>query len=251
MKYNHLLFCTALLCSLLLIGCSSKRIKLTINSISSPESQGLTHFVLGTGETLDDSSSLIRDEYLKFTETAMHLENFTSASTPESSDIIIIVDYTISGPESEAYSYAVPVYGTKSITSRTTGRTFATATSNSYGNSTNYTGNARTRSSTTYTPNRGITHYETKIGFRTVYTKTLVLNAYSTLSLSDTAGPKEAWRVVATCTDEYDNLRELFPIMLAGAQPYLGRSSSRDGSTVWVGDADKRVLAITKDADVN
>lgn len=98
-----------------------------------------------------------------------------------------------------------------------------------------------------------LTGYE-ETGFATtVYTKHLNLVAVdlqkyirdiNSVGRAD-AVPKEIWSVDVETTGQPDDLHEVFPVMIAAAQPYLA-DSTRDVVQVKISESDKRVNAIKR-----
>jgi hypothetical protein len=80
---------------------------------------------------------------------------------------------------------------------------------------------------TTYTPTYGVTGYTTHTGEYVTYFRFLIADAYDVAAFNETNKLVPVWRTTVTSTGSSDDLRRVFPMMAAAAQPYLGTDTAR------------------------
>ncbi|MHC4295036.1 MAG: hypothetical protein ACYSTL_05570, partial [Planctomycetota bacterium] len=139
----------------------------------------------------------------------------------------------ISEPKEHPYSYSVPHFGQTGISSSSTYGTLQ-----SFGNYGTYSG------TTTYQPTYGITGYSNHVGTYVTYTRRFNLVACDLDIYRREEKVKELWRVLAVSTGSSGDLRRVFPILVAAAQPYLGENTDRKFVKVKLKEHDDEVVQI-------
>lgn len=188
-----------------------------VDALTSPEGQQKRTYVLTPGNEGVTRDDLQFQEYAAYLMRALHSRGFVPASKAEYADVAIVLSYGIGEPQTTQYTYTVPIWGQTGLAAT---QTYGTATT--YGNSTNYAG------TTTYAPTYGITGYMPQVGTRTDYLRYAVVAAYDPDSSTKKNGSqKQYWRTTVTSSGWSDDLRVVFPVMIAASAPYLGTSAGK------------------------
>ncbi len=140
---------------------------------------------------------------------------------------VVRVAFGISGPEQYEYEHSEPVYGQVGETT-------------TYSSGSSYTGYSATG---TTTPQYGITHYRTETSTATRFHRQLQLTAYAPADSSS----QPLWQTRIRSSGSSGDLRRVFPVLLAAAEPFLGRSTGQE-LTVNVSESDRRVARIAGEA---
>lgn len=145
-------------------------------------------------------------------------------------DAVVILAYGIGDPATEVSSFSIPQFGQTGISSA---QTFGTMSS--YGNHGTYSG------TTTFTPTYGITGYSTHIASQRTYSRHIALFAYD---LKSSGGePRQIWQTVIQSRGSNDDLRSVFPIMIAAAGPTIGSNTS-ESQRITIRENDPKVSAL-------
>jgi hypothetical protein len=153
---------------LLITGCARPRFYTDVDSIAlSDQSVGKRYLLLpgNQGSTPDDLQFL---EFARYVHSVLTPLGFSKATSEQDADIAIFLSYGVSSPETHQVSSSSPVYGQTGVSSSTTSGTVMPMG----GGMASYSGN------TTYTPQYGVTGYETQTHSYTTYTRTLQITAY-------------------------------------------------------------------------
>jgi hypothetical protein len=120
-------------------------------------------------------------------------------------------------PEEHVRSYDVPVYGQTGVAeSRTTTQL------QMHGSSGTAT------SSTTYTPQFGVTGYRTKVDTYTTFTRYVIVNAIDAAKFQgEDQQLVQLWKTTIVSTGGSGDLRRMLPIILVGAWNLIGVDSGR------------------------
>ena len=205
---------------LLLAGCATvdKRtlFSVSVSSYSRPGVDAKKTFVLlpsQEGRTADDLQFL---EFSAYVERALMARDFQKAADFGSADLAIFVAYGIGDPQTQTYTYNLPVWGQTGVASSTT-----TGSVNVYGN----TGtNSQT---TTNTPQYGIRGYTTHQGSVTTFTRHAFLTAYDLVEFRNNKKELVVWETKIASVGSGGDLRLIFPIMIAASRQYIGVSTGK------------------------
>ena len=215
MRYSILGICVAGLIS----GCATvgqPQFHVTVDSLASPTAQEQRTYLLlpgNKGVTWDD---LQFQEYALYVMRALHAQGFVSAERAEDADVAIVLSYGIGDPQTQQYTYSLPVWGQTGVSSA---HTYGTATA--YGNMATYSG------TTTYTPTYGVTGYSTHTGSVTTYFRYALLTGYDFKEFRDSSKQVQLWRTTITSSGTSGDLRRVFPVLISASLPYLATNTGK------------------------
>ncbi|WP_320176159.1 hypothetical protein [Maridesulfovibrio sp.] len=172
------------------------------------------------------------NEFATYVVRAMQSKGLRYAQRYETADLIILLGYGISGPKTSTSTVSVPVWGQTGVSSS---HTYGTI--NTYGNQGTYSG------TTTYTPTYGITGYTQQTRTHTDYTRFFWIDAYDYKEFLQTKKEIQIWKTTVTSTGSTNDLRQVFPIMLAGSLEHIGTNTGHKVE-VTLGMNDKKVLYV-------
>ena len=202
-----------------LAGCATlgqPMFEVDVDALTSPEGQQKRTYVLLPGNEGVSQEDLQFQEYAAYLRRALQSRGFVPAQHAGDADVAIVLSYGIGEPQTIQYTYSVPVWGQTGLVAS---QTYGTATT--YGNSASYTG------TTTYQPTYGVTGYVPQVGTRTQYRRYAVMTAYAAKAPKKNEPQKEYWRTTVTSSGWSGDLREVFPVMIAAATPYLATSTGK------------------------
>ncbi len=223
-----------ILISLLIItGCATSnnsnktRYYVSVDGITNPDTnKGSTFVIAPLNEGIDKSDLQFR-EYAKYISRAMSAQGFVEQDDPLDCDIIVLLAYGISDPEEKEITYNRPIYGQTGISSKqTTANVYGTGTGSGLGSGAvanairggNYT------SKTTYTPTYGITGYVPETYTLVTFHRYIYLYAQDWRQDVE-EGKRLRWKLHIDSEGSSGDLRTVFPIMVAGAQSYIGQNT--------------------------
>jgi hypothetical protein len=204
----------------LLSGCagmSTLPVETHVDGISASTAATKKRYFLLPGDKSVQADDLQFLEFSSIVEQAMSQQGFTRANTPADSDLLVFLTYGIGDPQKQLVSYSVPVWGQTGISS-----------SSSTGTLRNVGGGVATYSGmTTYNPTYGVTGYTTNIGEITTYFRFVLIDAYDTEAYSKDGSMRAVWKTKGESTGRYNDLRLVFPPMIATMKPHIGRNTGR------------------------
>ena len=80
---------------------------------------------------------------------------------------------------------------------------------------------------TTYTPQYGVTGYQTEVHSYTTYTRSLQLVAYDVAAYRHDKKQRQVWKTTAISTGSSKDLRRVLPYMITAAKPYLAGNTGQ------------------------
>lgn len=211
--------CALLLCfSILVNSCagSAPSFEVVVDTIGSDGGIAPRTFVLVP--TMQDvkESDLRFKEFAKQIEVALAKRQYLRVRDIEDADLVIFVTYGVGDPQQHSYSYSIPMWGQTGVaSSSTTGNVYV------FGNSASYSAN------TTYTPTYGVVGSNSYQGTYVTYFRYLKLDAFDLKELRNENLENQLWSATVTSTGSSDDLRLVFPYMMAGCQKYLGDNTGR------------------------
>lgn len=205
-------------CFVFLTGCATiqQRFNVEVDSIASPVASVKKSYVLlpgNEGVTWDD---LQFQEYAVYLVRALAAKGYTLAQSVDKADIAIVTFYGIGDPQTNNYSFSLPVRGETGVSSSNTSGTAYVS-----GNTATYSG------TTTYTPRYGITGYKTITGSYTTYFRYALIAAYDLQAFKKSQKEVQVWKTTITSIGSSGDLRRIFPILIAGAAPYIGSNTGQ------------------------
>jgi hypothetical protein len=167
------------------------------------------------GNTGINSNDLQFKEYAGLLVNVMAMQGYTYASASQPADMEVYLSYGIGEPEKHTYSYTVPVWGQ-------TGTDVYSQTNTVI----NPANTQSTQYSTTYVePQYGVTGYTEQTGEYTSYKKYVILDAYDIKSGTQGSKLKEVWKVSLAGSGKINDLRKIYPALLAASVNYIGTST--------------------------
>lgn len=217
-------------------GCASSSYTVKVDAISDPELKS-QNFTIRSGMKDAPENDLRFKQFAKVISNALVVKGMTASPDISSADVVIMVSYGISDPDTRAYTRSVPVYGGGSTT---------TTVTNSYGQQ---LGTFQTQQSNPYAP----TGYQSVTDEVTTYNRFILLTAYDAkdvmkpMAKDEKFNPRMAWETKITSSGSSGDLRKVFPVMMIGALPYIGENMSKQ-KTVELNiddEKDPRILRLT------
>jgi len=211
-----------------MFGCLSllpPRFEVQLSGRSSPSTTAQKYLILPAekGISLDD---LEFSEYAKYVDYALSKAGFQKASSPDDATVVVFLSYGIGNPEEHQYSIRLPVYGQTGVSSSTT-----TGTVNTNGNGGTDTPQPQfvgpAPGTTTYTPSYGITGYQNVSGTYVTYFRYIALSAVDLVQYRENQQVVEVWRMEISSTGYSNDLRRVFPVMIAASENYLGTNTGQ------------------------
>ena len=188
-----------------------------VDSIGNNQPPQNTSYVIVAGNSSTDSNDLQFQEYASYLATALNALGYKQVdpSNAADADIEVFLSYGVGDPQKHQYSYSEPVWGqtgTQTTQYATVSNVHGTQVINSY---------------TDTEPDYGVTGYTTQVGEYTTYEKYVLIDAYDLKTRTSDNKLKHIWKTSINCTSKTQQLRKVFPVLLAGAWPYLGKNTGQ------------------------
>jgi hypothetical protein len=195
MKYFFIVF--LLLTNLILSGCSTKlQFEAFVDSIGESSTANQTYVLLSDNTNID-MNSLEFKEYSEYVKYALNKKGFIESNF-EHAEIVIFLDYGISEPQENTYTYSSPIIGQTGTSSSSTYGTI-----NTYGNALNYT--SRTYNNPTY----GIVGSQTHSGSYTTYKRYIIISAINLAEYKIANKKNPIWKTSVVSTGSVGDLRRV------------------------------------------
>ena len=213
MKYLKINF---VICILLAAGCatldSPRRIwyNVAVDSLASPDASSPGKYILLPGNEGITPADLQFQEYAEYLKRVLNKKGYTFTTSAEEADTAVFLSYGIGDPETYHYSYDFPVLGETGFYSHTYITRTTKDDKTTYGRV------------TTYTPRYGITGYRTYIGSGVVYNRFALITAFDYELFKKDEKEVQLWKTTITSTGSSDDLRLVFPVLMAASVPHLG-----------------------------
>lgn len=187
-----------------------------VDSIGSDENVGSKKYILCPTMENVKTTDLRFLEFAKQIEFALSKKDYIQVYNPDVADIAIFVTYGIGNPQEHQYSYSLPVWGQTGVSSSSTsGNVYV------FGNTATYSSNTK------HTPTYGIVGSNTYQGTYITYFRYLKLDAFDLQKLRSEKQEIQIWSTTVTSTGTSDDLRFVFPYMMATCQKHLGTNTGR------------------------
>ena len=162
--------------------------------------------------TREQSEDLVFAEMLQVVRRGLAASGLQLREDPQQpADVLISVDYSVSGPKSHTYTRQIPVQG---VVGTEKAKTTFTPT---WGNNVEAT--------TTYQEKRGVVGYRDETISYTTHTRRLRLEAVDRRELEASGRRKVLWTTELSSEGASDDLRYVLPFMVQSGVKYFGRSS--------------------------
>jgi hypothetical protein len=229
----------ALLVGVALSGCASHRYRIAVNGFSDPKYAGGHSYWLLSGKdgvTVDD---LEFREYAAYLRRGLAQAGYSESATLDQADLAIFVSYGIGDAKEQAYSYSMPVYG------QTGGGTynFSGTTYSDYGTATTY-------GTATQTPQYGVVGSEQFSGTTLTYLRYLFVDVFDMKALRNGKQKLPVWRTDVMSRGRNDDLRSVFPVLVAAATPHFGKNTKKQ-VIVDLSEGDRQVQQIKAETDTS
>lgn len=201
---------------ILLSGCSTLsgignvRFGVAVDSFASGEASSKKTYLLLPGNQGVTDADLEFQEYAAYLKRAMEAKGYVYTTSKDEADLAVYLSYGMGDPETYQYAYSLPEWGHTGFLSS---RTYVAETGDD--------GKKTYRSYTTFTPTYGYRGYSTYIDTRTAYRRFAVITAYDYEQFKKDKKEVQLWKTTVTSTGASDDLRRIFPVLIAASVPYL------------------------------
>jgi len=210
-----------------LSGCA--RYESKINSFADENYSGGNRFFIAPGMSNVTQGDLEFNEYATIVSKVLVNKGYVQIDNPRNADLAVFLSYAIGDPSRVQSAYTMPVYG------QTGG-----GTANVYMTTTGGGGRTVSSQGTITTPaTYGVTGYNTIVDTQTVYSRSLLLEAFDNTKHQSSSKMVQVWKVSVVSTGTTDNLREVMPKMAIAMEDYIGTNST---VTVEVDDNGKKYV---------
>lgn len=203
-------------CFLLLQGCGPK-VFIAVDSLCAPNAATKKHYILLSGTKSINANDLQFQEYANYINNALALKGFTKVTKDSKPDIAILLQYDISEPEEEEYTYSTPVY--KTVYYKLHGE------------------------DSTPFPIEQLAGYETNVAHYTSYTKYLFLEAVDFKKYSENRTRKQVWETTVWSSGPESDLRQIFPLLVAAGMKYFGKKTPH-AIHIEIDESDSRIQEV-------
>lgn len=204
----------SILCIILLSGCATfsgkSRFEIGVDSLALSNASLKKTYLLLPGNKGVTPADLQFQEYAAYLKRVLGEKGYTYTTSEDKADLVIYLAYGLGDPETYQYAYSLPVWG----------RTGYYAT-RSHVAETSKDGKTTYKSITTYVPSYGFAGYETYVGSGTAYSRFAVITAYDYDQFKKDEKEVQLWKTTITSVGMSDDLRRVFPVLLAASAPYL------------------------------
>ena len=200
---------------ILLSGCATMsnlgkaRFNVAVDSIASGEASSKKTYLLLPGNQGETEADLQFQEYAAYLKRVLEAKGYVYTSSKDEADLAVYIAYGIGDPEKYQYAYTLPEW-------RRTGY----LSSGTYVTQTDEAGERTYRSYTTFTPIYDWS-YSTYIDTRTAYRSFAVITTYDYEQFKKDEKEVQLWKTTVTSTGVSDDLRRIFPVLIAASSPYL------------------------------
>lgn len=171
-------------------------------------------------------------EFARYVRKALTSHGYKYTDDPTQAEVAIFMNYGMGEPQTNYGAYSEPV-----ITKVSGGTSTSSATTSGAG------GTSHTIGTITEQDQYGVVGTETTVGTSTAYFSYLILTATDIHASIERQEIVKLWRTTATSEGSTGDLRRVFPVLVAAAQPHIGTDTGQQVS-VYLWEDDERVLAI-------
>lgn len=195
-------------------GCATQtQFIVSVSSINNGISSINKTCYIGSGMENVSVDDLKFKEFSSYLTRSLESRGYKITDNLDNAEVIILLAYGIGEPQTNVAS--MPVWGQTGISSSTT---YGTINPYGYG-SASYTG------TTYHTPTYGITGYA-PISY-TTYTRYAKITAYDWQQYKQSEKEVMLWQTDIVSSGSSSDLRQVFPVMVAGATPYIGENTGK------------------------
>jgi len=188
---------------------------INIDSISSENYVHNKKYILLPGTKEVSPRDLQFQEYANYLIRVLHPKGYRLSSV-EDADLVIFLQYGIGEPEEYTKNFVVPIFGQTGI-----------ASSHLYGN-TSFIGNTANFSGTAInTPRYGVRGFVPSRREYVLYNRYVSITAFDRRAFAESEEVIQVWETSITSRGASDDLRRVFPIMIATAFPYISENTGQ------------------------
>lgn len=189
-------------------------------SVSAQSPDPRKSYILLPGDNETPSNDLHFQEFAAYVDRALAYRGFVHVENSDEAVLAIYLVYGIGDPQQRVYSYSVPQWGQTGVRSATIhGDTIS------------------------FTPDYGITGYATHVQSYTTYSRYVILDTYDLEVYRNQKEFKPLWRTTVTSTGPNDDLRQVFPALIAFSRNFFGTNTGQKVEG-YIYEDDPRVLEI-------
>ena len=175
-------------------------------------------YTIVPGNSDTEANDLQFREFAMYLGRALKINGYTAADAQQHPDIEIFLSYGLGSPEQRTRTYTVPVWGQTGTDSTTSVQTV----SNRSGTISNTTATTNT------TAEYGVTGYATQSENYVTYPKYVEIDAYDIKNLKPGEKMVELWKTTIHSEGKRNEIRHVFPILMAAAAKYLGGNTGQE-----------------------
>ena len=205
-----------LILTIYLSACSAKSVQFTasVDGLTSPDAEVKKKYVLVPGLKDVGTGDLQFKEFAGYVDRILASLGFAKADNVDNANAIIYLSYGISDPQKNNYSYVLPVWGQTGVSS-----SYTTGQYSYFGGTASYSG------TTTYTPQYGVTGYMPVSGSYDTYQRYIMVDAYDLDAYRKDKQIIQIWKTLIYSAGSTDDLRIVFPVLIAASKPYIGKNT--------------------------
>jgi hypothetical protein len=188
-----------------------------IDSINDGQELANKTYVLVPGNSELEAGDLQFREFATYLGRALKMNGYTAAGVNQTPEIEIYLSYGLGSPQPRVRTYAVPVWGQTGVDITTVEKTIETRS-----------GASKTISRTNITPEYGVTGYTLQEKTYTTYPKYVEIDAYKIKNAKPGDKLEELWKTTIHSEGKRNELRHVFPILIAAAAKYLGGNTGQE-----------------------
>jgi hypothetical protein len=223
MKYIKLF---SLMCILTLCGCATfsnlgtPKFYISVDSLAASGANAKKTYLLLPGNQGVTAADLQFKEYAEYLKRVLSKKGYVYTESKDEANLAIYLAYGTGDPETHQYSYELPIWGRTGFYAPST-NVAATVVN----------GQTKYMTYTTYTPEYGYIGYNTHIDSVTTYRRFAVITAYDYEQFKKDEKEVQLWKTTINSTGSSDDLRRIFPVLMAASIPYLATDT---GSKVYL-----------------
>jgi len=152
------------------------------------------------------ANSLQFKEFANYVHRSMANRGFRREDDLQKADLAIFLRYGIGDPESTAYTYSFPVYGSQ-----------GGGTATFSGTTTGQQGTSWTQETIHLLPSTGVVGHRTQTIRRTTYHRWVILDAFDLIGFRETEELHHVWNTTIASEGNSGDLRRAFPVLILEA----------------------------------
>jgi hypothetical protein len=213
-------------------GCATTRFAVQVDSITAPDHDPGSKYVLLPGREEVAANDLQYREFAAYVERALQARGFKQADSADEADVAILLNYGIGEPQTTTYTYSLPIYGQ-------TGGGKATYSGSTYGPG----GYSHTTGTIQQQPTYGVVGSQTHTGSVTTYFRYLILDAVDLRAYRESQAIVPVWKTTVTSTGSSGDLRRVLPVLVGAAVEHVATNTGQQVN-IELGESDPRVLQV-------